>query len=145
MSTGGAIDEDGINQSNIYTSSIRSVKRTLGGASNEELNAVRQLYPISSPNEESKQGKKANLIKDYVYVSDHGEEMQNHFSSFQDHIRREPVIKEEMITVQIHTAESEEEVIFYSEGLSNHATSYDPSGVQTDRTSRIQFVTGMGS
>ena len=54
MSTGGAIDEDGINQSNIYTSSIRSVKRTLGGASNEELNAVRQLFPISSPNEESK-------------------------------------------------------------------------------------------
>ena len=40
----------------------------------------------------------------------------------------EPIIKEEMITMQVNTTESEEEVIFYSEGLSNHATSYQRSG-----------------
>ncbi len=45
MSTGGAIDEDGINQSNIYTSTIRSVKRTLGSASNEEFNAMHRKSP----------------------------------------------------------------------------------------------------
>ena len=31
MSTGGAADEDGINQSYVYQSSIRSVKRDLDG------------------------------------------------------------------------------------------------------------------
>ena len=50
MSTGGAIDEDGINQSVVYPSSIHSARRKLGGASDSDFAAV-QIVDTFTPNE----------------------------------------------------------------------------------------------
>ena len=50
MSTGDAIDEESINQSIIYPSSIRSVKRKLESASNEEFGPM-HILDAYSPSE----------------------------------------------------------------------------------------------
>lgn len=118
MSTGGALDEDGINQSVIYTSSIRSVKRNLEDASGD-VAAIQILnsYPPSSETmgvqEESKLdalSPQTNKIMDYIYVQHEdvdGTPITANFETYANH--QEPLIKEQFVTNGGNTTESEEE------------------------------------
>lgn len=161
MSTGGAMDEDGINQSVIYASSIRSVKRNLEDAPHSDVAMMQILnsYPPSSNSMVNIEEEKHEIVLpkpqeelDFIYVQ-HDEnnntigDVTHITANFETYANnnQEPIIKEQFVTSgEGNTTESEEEqVIFYSEGLSNHATSYHPSG--HDTADKVNHLTVIGS
>ena len=63
MSTGGAIDEDGINNSIVYQSSIRSVKRNLASNVGQGKIAAVQIVDTLSPTGSQDSSSESNVNK----------------------------------------------------------------------------------
>ena len=91
MSTGGAIDEDGINQSVVYASSIRSVRRRLDddpeSAAQIVLNSnLQSSETMGGIEEELKQevGSAAtpNRIVDFIFVQDDSTPVTANFDTY---------------------------------------------------------------